>query len=126
MDDDANVRQLWLDALRLEGYAAVGSEDGLAAAELIRDLFPDLIILDLRMPRMSGWDFLEVIRSNPKWQKIPILIVSGYLEDEPRPAAAGLTIVGKMAKPVLLQELLGKIRETVGPPRPVGRDGRPR
>lgn len=126
VDDDTNVRQLWIDALRAEGYAAVGSEDGLAAAELIRDLFPDLIILDLRMPRMSGWDFLEVIRSNPKWQKIPVLIVSGYLEDEPRRAAESLTIVGKMAKPIQIQELVEKVREAIGPARAAARERRPR
>jgi len=126
VDDDANVRQLWIDALRSDGYATVGTEDGIGAAELIRDLFPDLIVLDLRMPRMSGWDFLEVLRANPRWQKIPVLIVSGHLADRPPPARESLRIVGRMAKPVGLQELRAKIREAIGPARPAAREGRPR
>ena len=78
VDDNSRLRNLWLEVLEEAGYAAVGSEDGLAAGELIRDLFPDLILLDLRMPRASGWDFLENVRANPKWQRIPVVIVSAH------------------------------------------------
>jgi CheY-like chemotaxis protein len=99
----------------------VGSEDGLSAAELIRDLFPDLILLDLRMPRASGWDFLENVRANPKWHAIPVVLISAHLEEGPDLAAdCGLNIVGRMAKPVAVADLLAKVRELIGPaaPRP--------
>lgn len=118
VDDNARLRDLWIDALERAGYAAVGSQDGLAAAELIRDLFPDLIILDLRLPRTSGWDFLDIMRAHARWQNIPILIVSGFLEDRGPIAERGLNIVGKMAKPVTVTEFLDKVREVVGPGRP--------
>lgn len=81
VDDDSRLRTLWVEALRTAGYAAVGAQDGLIASGLIRDLMPDLIILDLRMPHASGRDVLENLRT-PPWQKIPLLIVSGYLEEE--------------------------------------------
>jgi CheY-like chemotaxis protein len=117
VDDNAQLRTLWLEVLTGAGYAAVGSEDGLAAAELIRDLFPDLILLDLRMPRQSGWDFLENVRANPRWHGIPVVIVSAHLDEGPDLADdAGLNIVGRMVKPVSVNDLLAKVAEIIGPP----------
>lgn len=115
VDDDARLRALWIEALTGAGFAAVGSEDGIAALELIRDLYPDLIMLDLRMPRMSGTTFLDTIRGHPRWQTIPILIVSGYLGEEGDVSTAGLNVVGRMAKPARLSELIERVREAVGP-----------
>ena len=115
IDDDARLRGLWAEMLEAVGYAVVGAGDGLTANELMRDLFPDLIILDLRMPHLSGWQFLESARARP-WQNIPVLIVSGYLDDrQPESIAGGLNIVGKLAKPLTPQELLAKVQEILGP-----------
>jgi CheY-like chemotaxis protein len=98
------------------GYKGIGSEDGLAAADLIRDLFPDLILLDLRMPRASGWDFLENVRANPRWHTIPVVIVSAHLEEGPDLAAdSGLNIVGQLSKPVSVGDLLAKVEQIIGP-----------
>ncbi|HSE96083.1 MAG TPA: response regulator [Methylomirabilota bacterium] len=121
VDDNSRLRNLWIEVLERAGYAAVGSEDGLSAGELIRDLFPDLILLDLRMPRASGWDFLENVRANPKWHTIPVVLVSAHLDEGPDLAAdCGLNIVGRMAKPVAVADLLAKVQELIGPapPRP--------
>ena len=118
VDDNTGLRNLWLEVLEGAGYAAVGSEDGLAAAELIRDLFPDLILLDLRMPRASGWDFLENVRANPKWHKIPVVIVSAHLDEGPELSGSGLNIVGQMEKPVAVADLMAKVQEVIGPATP--------
>jgi CheY-like chemotaxis protein len=116
VDDNARLRALWLEVLEEAGYTGMGSEDGLAAAELIRDLFPDLILLDLRMPRASGWDFLENVRANPRWHTIPVVIVSAHLEEGPDLAAdSGLNIVGQLAKPVSVDVLLAKVEQIIGP-----------
>src|SRR5262249_25287904 len=79
-------------------------------------LFPDLILLDLRMPRASGWDFLENVRSTPRWNTIPVVIVSAHLEEGPDLAGdSGLNIVGQLAKPVSVGDLLAKVEEIIGP-----------
>jgi DNA-binding response OmpR family regulator len=115
VDDDARLRALWTEALVQAGYAAVSAEDGMTALELIRDLFPDLILLDLRMPRLSGPGFLKAVASHRRWQTIPILIVSGFLEDEEEPDEAGLRIVGRVQKPLLPSELVERVRAAIGP-----------
>ena len=118
VDDNARLRALWIEVLEEAGYRAIGSEDGLAAGDLIRDLFPDLILLDLRMPRASGWDFLENLRVSPQWHTIPVVIVSAHLEEGPDIASdAGLNIVGQLAKPVSVGDLLAKVEEIIGPAR---------
>ena len=116
VDDDVRVRDLWVEALQTAGYAAVGAEDGAVALELIRDLFPDLILLDLRMPRLSGWGFLDAIRSHPRWKEIPVLVVSAFLDpDALAEMDKGLRILGGLQKPVTIRELLGRVRDAVGP-----------
>ncbi len=117
VDDNSRLRNLWIEVLEGEGYAAVGSADGLAAGELIRDLLPDLILLDLRMPRASGLDFLKNMRANAKWRGIPVVIVSAHL-DEGRDyslADSGLNIVGQMEKPVAVADLVAQVRKIIGP-----------
>jgi CheY-like chemotaxis protein len=116
VDDNARLRALWIEVLEEAGYRAIGSEDGLAAGELIRDLFPDLILLDLRMPRASGWDFLENVRANPRWHTISVVIVSAHLDEGPQLADdSGLNIVGQLAKPVSVGDLLAKVEQIIGP-----------
>ena len=119
VEDNARLRALWIEVLEEVGYRAVGSEDGLAAADLIRDLYPDLILLDLRMPRASGWDFLENVRANPRWHTIPVVLVSAHLEEGPDLASdSGLNIVGQLAKPVSVADLLAKVQQIIGLERP--------
>ncbi len=122
VDDDARLRAVWTDALAVAGYAVVGSEDGKAALELIRDLFPDLILLDLRMPRMTGQDFLDTVGEHPRWRSIPILIVSGYLGDDAEVRAAGVNVVGRMEKPLPLDKLVQQVRAVVGPGSAAGKN----
>ena len=71
VDDNARLRALWIEVLEEAGYRAIGSEDGLAAGDLMRDLFPDLILLDLRMPRASGWDFSRTSAPTPGGTRSP-------------------------------------------------------
>ncbi|MGH7319268.1 MAG: response regulator [Candidatus Rokuibacteriota bacterium] len=113
VDDDATVRSLLIDVLEREGYAAVGAEDGYIAEELIRDIFPDLILLDLRMPRGSGWSLMSNVREHQRWQHIPVLIVSGHIEEDQPASEPGLNIVGWIEKPVEVDTLVAKVREVL-------------
>lgn len=114
VDDDPAVRTLFVDILQEAGYRVVGAEDGYVAEDLIRDLFPDLILLDLHMPRGSGFSLLNNMRKHPRWQAIPIVIVSGYLDQIELLDETGLTVVGRIGKPVDIDRLLALVRETLG------------
>jgi CheY-like chemotaxis protein len=114
VDDDPAVRTMLVDILRKAGYRVVGAEDGYVAEDLIRDLFPDLILLDLHMPRGSGFSLLNNMRQHPRWQAIPIVIVSGYLDQIELLDETGLTVVGRIGKPVNIDRLLALVRQTLG------------
>lgn len=81
VEDDPRVRQLYELVLTMEEYdvvCAVNGEEGLQKAE---EESPDLIFLDLRIPKISGLDLLSMLRNNPKTKDIPVVILSNY-DDE--------------------------------------------
>jgi DNA-binding response OmpR family regulator len=81
IEDDPRVRQLYELVLTMEEYdviVAVNGEEGLQKSE---EELPDLIFLDLRIPKISGLDLLQMMRNNPKTKDIPVVILSNY-DDE--------------------------------------------
>lgn len=114
-DDDPLIRELWVAALGERGYRALAVSDGNALLDLIHAVVPDLVLLDLRMPEMSGSDFLRALQSSPVLQRIPVLIVSGFLEDEGPFDAKGLNIVGRLPKPLALPDLVAAVRAVLTP-----------
>jgi CheY-like chemotaxis protein len=76
VDDDADIRDLLADALEAEGYAAVSARHGAEALERIRQLRPDLIVLDLMMPVMDGRSFLAAKNRDPALSGIPVIAMT--------------------------------------------------
>jgi DNA-binding response OmpR family regulator len=93
-DDDHGVRRYLTKVLESAGYAVVVARDGLEALEVIRDLRPHLVILDLRMPEMSGRELLKVMAD------VPVLVLSGYLGDLSDAEKALPNVIGQLQKPV--------------------------
>jgi CheY-like chemotaxis protein len=89
VEDDADIRFTLCESLDESGYAAVGVSDGEEAFQALRDgLDPDLVVLDLMMPRMDGWLFLEKLRASPRHRGLPVLVASAAPDDHP-PRASG-------------------------------------
>ena len=78
VDDEASNRDLISDLLESEGYHVVMAQDGLDALNQLAVPLPDVIISDLRMPRMSGFEFLAVVRE--KYPDVPLIAISGEFE----------------------------------------------
>ena len=78
VDDEATNRELISEMLASEGYDVVTAQDGLDALNQLAVPVPDVIISDLRMPRMSGFEFLEVVRR--KYPDVPLIAISGEFE----------------------------------------------
>jgi two-component system, cell cycle response regulator DivK len=98
-DDDPSVRSVWVEALRQAGYRPIEATTGREALELMRTVVPELVVLDLRMPGLSGQEVVASVRHSPTLWQTPVLIISGHLEelgDQP----LGLNVVGRLAKPV--------------------------
>ena len=77
VDDDANLRELVRRLLEKEGYAIVEAENGRVALERARTMAPGLVVLDLSMPEMDGFEFVAEFRKRDAWRAIPIIVVTG-------------------------------------------------
>lgn len=77
VDDDAAIRDALAEVLEDAGYATALAVHGLAAVEQLRaGLRPDIIVLDLMMPTMSGSEFLEMKQAEPSWREIPVVVLT--------------------------------------------------
>jgi DNA-binding response OmpR family regulator len=82
VDDEADVRNFLKAALLEAGFEVVTAEDGNLALEEVKKQLPDLISLDLVMPKKSGAKFYHELTKKKEWSKIPIIIVTGHARDD--------------------------------------------
>ena len=82
VDDERDVRHYLSMALQDAGFSVVTAADGFEALEQVKKRPPDLISLDLVMPKKSGIKFYRELATNPAWASIPVLVVTGHARDE--------------------------------------------
>ncbi len=95
IEDRYFVRQVVVAILQECGYHAVGLGSAAEALRRLPDLDPTLILLDMRLPGMDGREFLERLRSDPRWGDLPVLIVSGFGEAAPPSPGRRLAVLPK-------------------------------
>ena len=110
VDDEANNRNVIVAQLKNEGYAIMTAGSGEEALELIHQQLPDLILLDVMMPGISGFDVAEILKSEERTANIPIIMVTALSDSKSR--LAGLTngVEEFLTKPVARAELVMRIR----------------
>jgi len=82
VEDDVSVAQMYRLKLELDGYAVEVAGDGLVALEKARAMHPDIIFLDLRLPKLDGLGVLEALRADATTAPIPVVILSNWNEKE--------------------------------------------
>lgn len=112
VDDDASLRDLLVLSLAAEGYQVSAACDGRVALREVLHHWPDLILLDLEMPVLDGWEFLRVRSEHPRLATIPVVVLSAT--DSPPGASA------VVRKPCPAWEVLDAVHRIAGPgiPRP--------
>jgi two-component system, chemotaxis family, chemotaxis protein CheY len=110
VEDDAAIRGLVSEALRDDGYQVREAANGVEALETVREALPDLIVLDLMMPIMNGWTFLEEWRRTSSCAKVPVVVTSAA-HDLPRSADRLRTMGVRtcLAKPFDMEGLLALV-----------------
>jgi CheY-like chemotaxis protein len=106
VEDDPSMRQMVEDILTDEGYRVRTAEDGQAALEEIERALPGLILLDMRMPRMNGWEFAKEFRAR-YGRGAPIVVLTAAADARQR--AADVEAEGFLGKPFNLDDLLGLV-----------------
>ena len=81
VDDDPILRECLQEMLHYQGYRVLTAGDGEEGLRMVREMRPDLVILDVALPRMDGFRVATLIKSDPALEKIPIILYSGRLEE---------------------------------------------
>lgn len=108
-DDRASSRELIREILEMAGYQVVEAADGAAALNMALELSPDLILLDIEMPALNGFNVVEKLREDPRFAATPVvaLTASAMQGDREKALQAGFT--GYISKPVRLAALRAEV-----------------
>jgi CheY-like chemotaxis protein len=108
--DDSNTNTLLLNAVLTEkGYQTITALSVREANAIIAKQYPDLILLDLLMPKISGIDFLQLLKSDEKTSNIPVMIVSAIADEEVIKRIMALGAVDFLKKPIDIQYLVDRV-----------------
>jgi chemosensory pili system protein ChpA (sensor histidine kinase/response regulator) len=111
VDDSLTVRKITSRLLSREGFAVITAKDGVDALELLEDQAPDVILLDIEMPRMDGFEFTRTIRRDSRYAQIPIIMITSRTAEKHRNLARDLGVDLYLGKPFQEEELLRNLRE---------------
>ena len=112
VDDEPIVVEIAKRKLEERGYEVSTAQDGIEALEALKVKIPDLILLDIQMPRMNGYSFIMEKVKVPEYLPIPVVVLTAYGEMEPLFKRHG--VKAYLLKPLKLQELLDKVQDIVG------------
>lgn len=117
VEDNADVRRLYAIGLNQHGFEVKLAANGAEALDRIESEKPDLILLDLMMPIMDGWELIQKVNPTDQCAYIPVVVVTGVSERGDR---AHPCIVGWLSKPATIEEVVRSIHQgTEGPPPPL-------
>lgn len=113
VDDSITVRKVTAKFLERNGFEPVLAKDGQEALEILAQIQPAAMLLDVEMPRMDGFDCAKNVRENPRHRDLPILMITSRTADKHRDRAMALGVDEYMGKPFREEELLAQLRHYV-------------
>ena len=116
VDDDPNVRKFFSQALNKAGYSVYDVSNGLEAKSLIQSIQFNLIILDLSMPEMDGFEVLKFARSEQP--ELKIIVATGFMQGTMMNAAKYLGAVATLDKPIQITTLLSTVHNVISGQKP--------
>ena len=110
VEDDDMIRERLLKALNFEGYEASGAENGAVGLKKVEEDEPDLVIADILMPDVGGFDFVSVLRSKSATRLLPIIIITALSERLSQREFMELGVDDYLTKPFHIEELLRAVK----------------
>ncbi len=110
VDDEADLVSVLRFGLQVEGFEVISAFDGEEGLRLARDERPDLIVLDLMLPKMDGYQVCRSLKFDERYKGIPILILSARSSEQDRKLALEMGADGFVTKPYDMRDLVGRIR----------------
>jgi chemosensory pili system protein ChpA (sensor histidine kinase/response regulator) len=117
VDDSLTVRKVTSRLLEREGYRVAAAKDGVDALEQMRDALPDVMLVDIEMPRMDGFDLARAVRREPRTRAIPLIIISSRTAEKHRNLAVQIGVNAFLGKPFQDSDLLQHIARVIAAPK---------
>lgn len=109
VDDSVTVRKVTTRFLEREGFNVITAKDGVDALQVLQETTPDLMLLDIEMPRMDGFEVAKNMRSTQRWKRTPIIMITSRTGDKHRQHAFSIGVNEYMGKPYQEEALLKTI-----------------
>ena len=116
VDDTLDARELYAEYLRIAGLRAEVAEDGVEALSKATALRPNVIVMDLAMPRMDGWEATRRLKADPSTRHIPIIALTGHALERSRERAIEAGADGYLTKPCYPDSLLAEVHRVLKEP----------
>lgn len=114
-DDEPNIVVSLEFLMKREGFEVVTAADGEAALAALASAPPDLVLLDIMLPRMNGFEVCQRIRANPAWRDVKVLMLSAKGRDTEVAKGLALGADAYVTKPFSTKDLVAQVRQLLGP-----------
>ena len=114
VEDNEDNRTIYSTVLRYLGYEVIEAEDGLRAVALARSERPALILMDISIPGMDGWEATRVLRADPATRDIPIVALTAHALADDRERASKSGFTSYLTKPVEPNGVVAEVRRLIG------------
>lgn len=114
VEDNEDNRIIYSTVLRHVGFVVIEAGDGLQAIALARSAKPDLILMDISIPELDGWEATRILRADPETQSIPIVALTAHAMADDRERAAEIGFTSYLAKPVEPRAVVAEVRRWIG------------
>ena len=113
VEDDEDTRDMYIEYFKFVGVRVEGASDGVEAVEKVRALKPDVVVLDMNLPGMSGWEVAHEVKASAETKAVPILALTADAMKGSEQAALDAGCDRYCAKPCLPEDLVVIVREMV-------------
>jgi two-component system, cell cycle response regulator DivK len=114
VEDNEDNRIIYSTVLRHLGYRVIEAQDGVEAVALARSARPDLILMDISIPLMDGWEATRILRGDPRTSAIPIVALTAHALADDRERAAEVGFSAYLAKPIEPRVVVAEVRRWIG------------
>ncbi len=113
VDDSATARKFISVALSIQGFVVVTACDGMDALEKLPNQQVDLVITDLNMPHMDGFELITALRENPHYKDLPVIVLTSLNDEESKGRSAGVGANSYIVKPFSLEKIQYEVSKYV-------------
>ena len=114
IEDDPDARRMYSLVLEHAGYTVYQAEDGPDGVLKAREYNPTMVLLDIGLPSMDGWDVCRVLKTDPRTADIQIVVLTAHAFLHEQAQASGCTIIGFITKPAAPMRVLDEIQRLIG------------